>query len=407
MADLSAYIDFSVQLDKPIATPASTSVIRLTDPNNYPSPVPLYMKGVFSITQPDGITITGSFATPDISWNGSALSVAQKELRLTVDDLFQNGLYIFTYVVSCVGYDDTVLTKTYDLSYSPVALNITDLFDVFTPSLTQIDSTNYLQDGFDTPTVTRAWSSTINYAGTSIGNITGTTILFDLKYSGYYWDAKYIITLTATATYTATDDNDWFSLIDRFITTYQADAYTPPTIQSLLSQLNIMKQEVDAGTYCGCGCGCSDEQAFLNAQADYNLLKNMGCNGNTVGIYYLIPEMIKLFTCNGNYSPLHTNAPLTAYNFGCGSTGTVMPPIQFTVDSGGLYVPASNQPIYDNPTLAGNNNYVIYRNSIGNYLSLGNGDFTYRSTGGFTLSNSTAEGLNFVSGEKFTLIFSS
>lgn len=398
MANLDSYIDFSIVLDKSVTTP----VIRLTDPNNYPVGIGVYINGVFSITQPDGITVTGNFTSPDIYWSGSALVVASKELRLATDGNFQNGLYTITYVVKCTGYTDTILTKTFTLTYTPKTLLITDLTDVFTPSLEQLDSTQYAQDGFDTPTITRAWSASINYVGSIVRTVTGTAALFDMVYSSNYWDAQYIISFYSIASYVLNSPDNWVTIIDKFTTDYQVDAYTPPTMQSLLAQLTTMKQEVDAGTYCGgkgCGCGCSDEQAFLNAQADYNLLKNSGCNGDTVGIYYLIPQMLKLFTCNGNLIQSHTNAAITAYNFGCGSSSTLHPPIQFTVDSGALYAPISGQPVYDNPTLAGNNAYTIYRQAIGDFL-VKDTDFTYNTSGGFTLSSTT-----FVSGERFTLVF--
>jgi hypothetical protein len=51
MADLSAYVDFSVRLDKSGMTPA----IVLTDTSAYPVGVAATVTGVFSVTQPDNI----------------------------------------------------------------------------------------------------------------------------------------------------------------------------------------------------------------------------------------------------------------------------------------------------------------------------------------------------------------
>ena len=405
MADLSAYIDFSVALDKSGVTP----VMYLTDPDNYPDGVKQYVTGVFSITQPDGINITGSFTSPDVSWDGSELTTASKELRLATDDSFQNGLYTIVYTVQCTGYSPTVLTKIFTLTYTAATLNITDLTDVFTPSLEQLDSTIYLQDGFATPTVTREWDATIDFAGTSIGTKVGLAILFDMKYSGNYWDAKYLITFTAIVTYVMNTPSDFVTVIDKLTTDYQVDAYTPPTMQALAAQLTTMQQEVANGTYCGgrgCGCGCSDEQAFTNAQALYQLIKTNGCNGQTVGLQDYITELQKLFTCNGATTQMHNNSPIPAYNFGCGSSGNVTAPIQFTVGSGALYAPVADTFAYNNPTLEGNNAYIIFRQAIGDYLVSGT-DFTYNTSGGFTLSNATAQGTAFVDTERFTLVFNS
>lgn len=89
---------------------------------------------------------------------------------------------------------------------------------------------------------------------------------------------------------------------------------------------------------------------------------------------------------------------------GVGSSVTFIPnilnsPIQFVVGSGALYVPNNGDSSYNNPTLAGKNNYSIYRQIIADYLFAGI-DFTYLTTGGFTLLSST-----FIYGERFTLTF--
>lgn len=210
MANLSQYIDFSIVLDKSGDTP----VITLTDPNNYPAPVYLYMTGIFTITQPDGISITGSFTDPDIYFSLTGLVTASKELRLTYNDLFQKGTYTFTYTVRCTGYTDTTLTKTFSLKYDTPTVSITDLNDVFTPSLKQLDETIYTQPNFPNVTVTRAWNADVKYTGATTGNVTGTAALFDMN----------IGSATDTGVLTASsppalllNDNEYFLLNDNEI----------------------------------------------------------------------------------------------------------------------------------------------------------------------------------------------
>src|SRR5688572_17932910 len=135
MANLNDYIDFNVTLSK---SPTSSSLI-LSDPDDYPAGVDVTLIGYFVITQPDTITITGSFASPDIEWDGSELTTATKALRLRATGGFQQGTYSITYHVSAPGYDETILIKTFDLSYTSPTLEVTDNLDVFIPNLSVTD----------------------------------------------------------------------------------------------------------------------------------------------------------------------------------------------------------------------------------------------------------------------------
>jgi len=78
----------------------------------------------------------------------------------------------------------------------------------------------------------------------------------------------------------------------------------------------------------------------------------------------------------------------------------VTEPIQFVVGSGAQYVPNNGDSEYNNPELAGNNNYLIASNSDGGYLVEGT-NFDYLTSGGFELLN----GRTFFTGEIFTLFF--
>lgn len=398
MADLSAYIDFSVQLDKSVPT----SVIRLTDIGIYPSGIATYITGVFSVTQPDGLTVTGTFLTPDVSWNGSALSTPTKELRLSTTDTLQNGIYSITYTVNCTGFDTTVLTKTFTLDYTAPTIIITLLKDVFTPSLEAVDGTIYAQSGFTTTATLRAWSADIKYVSTTIQTVTGTLLLFDMAYNGDYYDAFYAITLDVTATYTMTGSYTWVTVKDLIEAATQMDAYTPPTLAELQVSLNELKTEIENGTYCGgCGCGCDnpDYAPWEKATALYQNIVSNGQKGDTTGLDTQVDQLIKIFNCSGIISRDHTNDVIPPYDWGTTQTFSLHPPIQFTVGSGGQYAPANAATSYINPTLAGNNNYLIFIQGEAAFFVEGT-DFNFRLGGGFDLLNRS-----FVLGDRFTLTF--
>lgn len=397
MADLSAYIAFNVLLNKSVNTP----VITLTDPFNYPAGVGIYVTGVFTITQPDGIVVQGSFTSPDITYNTKSTN---KELRLSSDGNFQQGLYVISYTVKCTGYTDTQLTKAFNLSYNEATVQITDLTDVFTPSLQQVDSTNYTQTGYNIASKTYSWSAVVNSVNGTVQTITGNAILFNMIYSGSYYDANYAISFQSIVTFTSTTYT-YLTLIDKFTSTYSIDAYTPPTLANLLVSLTNLKTQIEAGTYCGqkCGCGTPDYTPFNTAESIYNLIIQRGQEGETVGLDAYITQLLGIFNCTTYRVQTHTNQPIPAYNFG-GSTGGVHVPIQFTVGSGAPYAPAAGTFAYNNPTLAGEGTFIVFRQAIGDYLVAGT-DFTYNTSGGFTLTNATPQSSAFVSDERFTLIF--
>lgn len=396
MANLQSYIDFSIKFDKSVSTP----VIRLTDPNLYPVGIGVYVTGIFSIKQPDGITITGSFTSPDIYWSSSGFVVAEKELRLATDGSLQNGTYVFTYTVRCTGYDDTILVKTFVLNYATPSVLITDLTDVFTPALQQLDSTVYSQANFTAGTPTRAWIADILYVGSVVQSVTGTAIMFDMAYSGSYYDAHYNISFSSVFTSTGVLLT-YLTIKDKITALKQIDAYTPPTLAVLLTGLTTLKLAIEAGTYCGgCGCGCTPDYApYTLAVSIYDNIIARGLNGDTVGLSDYVDQLLKIFNCSGILNQTQTYVAIPAYNFGNSGSSGIHAPIQFTVDSGGTYAPASGTQDYVNPTIAGNNNYIIYRQAIADWLVEGV-DFNYRTEGGFTLLAST-----FVSTERFTLAF--
>lgn len=396
MANLNTYIDFSVVLDKSVSTP----VIRLTDPDNYPSGISPYITGIFSITQPDGLIVTGTFSSPDVYWSGSALVVPTKELRLSTDDTLQNGIYSITYTVNCTGYDTTVLTKTFTLDYTAKSVIITLLEDVFTPQLQAVDGTIYSQSGFTTTSTTRAWSADIEYVGSTARTVTGTQLLFDMAYLSDYYDAFYAISLDVTVLYAMTGDYTWVSVKDLLEASTQMDAYTPPTLAELAASLNTMYSQIQAGTWCGCSCGCEpDYTPWTEATALYQNIVTNGQNGDVTGLDSKVDQLLKIFNCSGVIERDHTYEEIPAYNWGTTQTFSLHPPIQFTVGSGAQYAPANGATSYINPTLAGNNNYLVFIQGEAAFWVEGT-DFNYRVGGGFDLLSRS-----FVLSDRFTLSF--
>src|SRR4030095_2196184 len=112
MADLSGYINFDLLLD------FTQNKIILTDTGNYPVGVEPTLTGIVKITQPDGISVQGTFVpTPDIVWDGTNLTKATKELRLTAQGKPQQGTYTVVYQI----YDGTTvttLTRQFQLAYT-------------------------------------------------------------------------------------------------------------------------------------------------------------------------------------------------------------------------------------------------------------------------------------------------
>lgn len=323
MADLSAYVDFSVKLDK---SDPDNPVTTVTDISDYPMGVAPTITGVISATQPDGISRDGSFLSPDISWDGSELTPVSFELRLASDDSFQNGLYTFTYTVKATGYDDTVKTKTFSLDFTVPVIAISSSVDVFTPSLTEEDVTDYVVDGFEAPDITRAWTALIRYVGTSIGTVTGTQSVFDMAYGGYYYDAHYSITLVSTVTWESTT-YDWVTVVDEITGYTQIDAYAPPTLAEIRVMLDNMKSAIEAGTWCGiCRCDCGvDYTQWVLAVALYDQIVAKCENDEHDGLFVYIAQLLKIITC-GVYTQTHTNTIISAYDCGsdfisCGAFG--------------------------------------------------------------------------------------
>lgn len=370
MASLSAYIDFSAVLQK---DPDSSSII-LTDPDDYPAGVDVNLKGYFAITQPDGITITGNYLTPDIEWDGAQLTVATKELRLRSTGGFQQGTYTIVYNVVAPGYDETTLTKTVVLSYTTPTLSVSDDFDVFTPALSVTDDTNYVQDGMTLDSTVRSWEATIISVEGTNQDIAGALQTFDLAYLGSYYDSRYDVSLTATVTYTLDAPDDWVQIVDQFEFEETYYAFIPPSIIDLLELLTAYKATVDAAN-CICGTGCVDNCTTLKntyslAVSIYTHIVERGRAGETIGLDAYVIQLQKLLSNCVTPAYTNTNEAIPAYDWGSSSTGSFTFFKQMIVGSGVNDAPAVGATTYTDALLVGKS-VMVFLDSVlmGNNLS--------------------------------------
>lgn len=389
MANLDAYIDFSVRLEK---SPTASAMV-LTDPDNYPAGVDTTLVGYFVITQPDTITVQGNFGTPDIEWDGSALTTATKELRLRATGGFQQGTYTIEYHVEAAGYDETVLTKTFSLSYNSPTLTVTDNFDVFTPDLSVTDATEYDDQANITFTsVTRAWEATIISVEGTNQDINASTATFQLSYLGTYYDSQYDVSLTATANYTLSAPSDWVTIEDEqeFEETYYA--FIPPTLIELLEMLTEYKETVDAGS-CICGSGCASNcdtliQTYSLAVSIYTHIVERGRENVITGLDAYVIQLKKLLNNCINPAYTNTNEAIPSYDWGGGGVGGNFAFFtQMLVGSGVNNAPPDGATTYTDTDLIGLNVLVVTDSLL---LGAGLADrvsYTYNSATGVVTWN--------------------
>jgi hypothetical protein len=394
---LNAYISYSAILQK---DPDSSSLI-LTDPDNYPAGVDVNLKGYFVITQPDLVTITGNYLTPDISWTGSQLSVATKELRLRSTGGFQQGEYTITYNIVAPGYDETTLTKTFELSYTSPTLTVSDDFDVFTPALSVTDDTVYTQTGMTLGSTVRSWEATIISVEGTNQDIAGALQTFDLAYLGSYYDSRYDVSLTATATYTLSSPDGWVQIVDQQEFEHTYYAFIPPTLIELLALLTTYKSTVDAA-HCICGTGCVDNCTILKntyalAVAIYTHIVERGRAGVTVGLDDYVLQLQKLLSNCVTPAYTNTNEAIPAYDWGGTTGGSFIFFKQMIVGSGVNNAPAIGATSYTDALLVGKSvmvflDSVLMGNNLADRITI-----TYNSGTGTITWNTPLQDLQLIS----------
>jgi len=299
MADLSAYISYSVTLDNTGDTP----VVTIQDTTTFPEGLDVTITSyVVTIVQPDGIS-----ASVNLVEEGSVV-VKNILLRLANDGNFQNGTYVANAVVEADGYDNTIKNYLFRLSYAKPVEEVLPKIDVFTPNIKVYDATNYNPVGLTLNSVTRAYTGIINSVSGTSETVTGTAQMFDLVYSGHYYDAQYVVTLVATFQNTTSD-----SLVvkDKITTNIQFDAYTPSTLSELLTGLNNLKQ---TSSY-----GCCDK--YTKAVALYDQIVAQGTQGNTVGLQVYVIQLENMIA-GFSLTRTHTDAIIPTYVFSANTSSS-------------------------------------------------------------------------------------
>jgi hypothetical protein len=306
MANLSAFLNFSIVLDNSI-TPAK---VRFVDNSSYPNGLPI--NGLVEITQPDGVLATGAmFGT------SGALSPILIEMRLDTRSQIQAGQWRVKYTVNSAGYDATILDRTFQLNYSEPAAYISPLLNLFLPQLRAQDGTIYTIEGLTLQNVTRSWQAVIEGVATvTAGNV----LQFDMSSSGNYYDAMYNVSMSNIVNWTV-NSNAWVTVRELITAQANYQIVPPPSLLSLLNDLNEFKATLDAE---GCGCSDNDRANYSYAESLFSHILKRGCYGQTLGLDAYITELVKVL--NGGVLPTHDNteAVLAAYDWTspCSGSGT-------------------------------------------------------------------------------------
>lgn len=301
-----------------------TPKLKFVDTGYYPGGVPNILTGKVDITQPDQITRSGSFITPDVYWDSGSLFQPELELRLASNGSFQNGTYTITYTVRATGYSDTVLTKTFNLNYTPSIPVLTKAFDLFTPQLKVTDSTSYGQSGMTLTDTTRSWSASIQSVSGTNQTVTGSTVDFDLAYLGSYYDSKYVVDITVNPEYVLNSPIDWVTIVDKLLDQETYYAEIPKTIAQLRALLSTLKLSIDE---CVCsGNTCTDCSAnmdkYVLAESIYSHLLERGRKSDLSGLSLYVIQLEKIFNSCVTPTYTNTNAVIPVYDWGISGGGS-------------------------------------------------------------------------------------
>ncbi len=311
MPSLTGQISFTVKFDltgSPTLKLLATTSIPLIDKPN--------LTGYFSIKQPDGITVTGSYTSPDVAWNVGAAAYPEfsSALRLASDQLYQRGEYIITLYANCAGYTPGVFSRSFNINYQPVTVDLENQFDCFTPSLKYEDLTNYAVSNYNIASSTRSWSAT-----SAAGNPTGVSNIFDLAIGGSYYDCSYAITFIKNITYQHSNDA-WLTVAERFTENITEAAFIPASMNTNLTYLVALKATRDAAANCQGNYEVLDE-LYEDASTLFHQMRAQVCAENTTNLTALFDEFYRL---THNYQPqvyVNTNGAIAAYDFTAGCSG--------------------------------------------------------------------------------------
>lgn len=298
MADLSQYVNISFKIDNSGVSP----VFTVNDMSAYPVGAAAF-QGFIKITQPDTISINPNFSVPDIT--ATSLS-SSKPYRLAVDGSLQNGSYTVVYTVKCTGYDDTIVTKTFQLAYARPVLNLTPSIDAFTPVIKVGDSTDFSQVGLIIVSIARLWSGSIYNVGAAKQSVSGTAQTLDFAYNSNYYDALYYASLSDTVSYTLSL-YPFASVVDKITNQVQFDVYAPMTVIQFQSAIyNLTTNSTNA-------CGNTNTSDVIKANQLLSNIISLGQQGDTIGLQVYVTELENLLY--PGVAKVHSNQAIPSYVF--------------------------------------------------------------------------------------------
>lgn len=259
----------------------------------------------FDVTQPDNYTRQGDILNPDMAAGVTTFSLP---LRLDSSGQPQCGTYNIVMTVRNAGYDDTTFTRNWVSQYIPVTIVINEEFDVFTPNLSVGDATTYAVSNYNNTPVTRAWS----VSSTPTGTLTGSGATLSLIFNGSYYDANYSVSLTSSLLYTH-QVYTWFTVNETVSKSYNTYAKTPPSVDTLVSNITSLKNELENAIN-----KCRERgvvQADLEwAQVLYTHILDKILTNQTTGIYQDLKDLLAVL--NNYQIPAYTptNQPIPTYD---------------------------------------------------------------------------------------------
>ena len=298
-----------------------TPTLVLTDTTTYP----VGAIGIYTVTQPDGYVRTGNFASPDVTSSGGTFS---ELLRLSSTGGIQNGQYTVKYEIRTTDLVVSTFTRTWQMGYDVVTLDLREEFDVFTPRLRYYDDTVYTVSNWSSGAVTRSWTG----VSTPTGTKTGSGAYLDMVHTGNYYDANYTITLSSSLLYTHQAYGSWLTLQETVSSTVATYAETPPTVTALTSLIvqlkNSLENKIDTINEFN-----QTREDFEYAQSLFeHIVRRIQVN-DLGGIYRDLKDLIAVLHNYQipTYVPL--NAPILPYNLGSILYGAVWGNITGSISS--------------------------------------------------------------------------
>lgn len=375
-------ISFNVKYDL-----TSTPTLVLTDTSTIPSGA----AGRFSITLPDNYTRVGDYTSPDISSSGGAFSYV---LRLDSKGLVQTGQYTIKYEIKTSDGTVSTYTRVFQFDYSPVNLNLTENFDVFTPYLSYTDNSGYQRSNYNYSGLTRSWS----IVSTPIGTITGTANTIVLSSGGSFYDANYTVTLTSSLIYTH-QVYTWLTIQESISKTVSTYAQTPANLTTIVSWISALKAKLD-GLVDTNQLYVDAKEDFQSAQTFFNHIIDKIKTGNTTNIYVDLKNLIMILHNNQvpTYTP--TNAPILPYDL------TSFNP---QVAWGGITGSLSNQTDLWSyiQTFTAHDNFIYTQSSAASVWTVNHNMGKFPSVTILDTANDEVEGqVNHISNTQLTITFS-